>query len=259
MGQLADRSKDGSGPSRSGRPLVVVLVAGILVGTALSVYFFARSEHLYDPRTIAKVNLLQIGQALAAYEQQYGSLPPAFVAAKDGTPMQSWRVLLLPFFPDEDSQRLARRFRGEEPWNSDFNRELAADRMPLLYYAKPPDPRKVKSDVGRGMTRFVAVTGEGTLWPGMAGASAKGSKRRLVLVEYFGDDIPWTEPRDIPITSLADNTALRQLGLAGDAGPGWALYSDGVVEALAPETNAQTLARLARGEESARRTSFAAP
>ena len=38
-------------------------------------------------------NLKQIAIALHSYHEQYGSLPPAYVADANGRPMHSWRVL----------------------------------------------------------------------------------------------------------------------------------------------------------------------
>src|SRR5690348_8934782 len=38
------------------------------------------------------MNLHSIGQALRAYHDTFGSLPPAYVADDQGMPMHSWRV-----------------------------------------------------------------------------------------------------------------------------------------------------------------------
>jgi hypothetical protein len=231
----------------SGRPIVLVLMLCILGGTAASVYFFARSEHLYDPGTIAKANLVELGRALAAYDTKHGSMPPAILDSADGNPAQSWRVLLLPFLPDEDSRRLAQQYRLNEPWDSEFNARLTADRMPLMYHAKPPDPRKIRTDESRGRTRFVAITGDGTLWQADDTLSMTTKEPRILLVEYFGEDIRWTEPRDITIESLDGSKTLMELGLANDRGPGLALYSDGSVVALPMDETPESLARMARG------------
>src|SRR5579884_3202970 len=46
--------------------------------------------------------LKQIGWALHNYHEAYGRLPPAVVRGKDGQPLYSWRVLLLPFLEEEN-------------------------------------------------------------------------------------------------------------------------------------------------------------
>src|SRR5437879_6372956 len=42
------------------------------------------------------VSLKRIGLALRNYHKENGRLPPAVVHGKDGRPLYSWRVLLLP-------------------------------------------------------------------------------------------------------------------------------------------------------------------
>ena len=43
-------------------------------------------------------NLKQLGLALLNYESTYGSLPPTYVADPHGTPLYSWRVVLMAFW-----------------------------------------------------------------------------------------------------------------------------------------------------------------
>jgi hypothetical protein len=42
-------------------------------------------------------NLKQIGLALLNYDETYKCFPPAYIADKNGKPIHSWRVLILPF------------------------------------------------------------------------------------------------------------------------------------------------------------------
>jgi len=47
-------------------------------------------------------NLKQIAAALQAYHQANGCFPPAYIADKNGKPMHSWRVLILPYLDRND-------------------------------------------------------------------------------------------------------------------------------------------------------------
>jgi hypothetical protein len=49
------------------------------------------------------VSLREVGLALRGYHDVYGQLPPAAVTAKDGKPLYSWRVLLLPFLVEDET------------------------------------------------------------------------------------------------------------------------------------------------------------
>jgi hypothetical protein len=51
------------------------------------------------------------------------------VCGPDGTPLLSWRVLVLPYLGQEE---LFAQFRLTEPWDSDHNVRLL-DRMPSTY------------------------------------------------------------------------------------------------------------------------------
>jgi hypothetical protein len=44
--------------------------------------------------------------AVANYHETYGSYPPAYVADRDGRPMHTWRVLILPFLEQKDLYNL---------------------------------------------------------------------------------------------------------------------------------------------------------
>ena len=59
--------------------------------------------------------------ALAAFEDAKGRLPAAALYSKDGKPLLSWRVQILPYL---GHQELYNRFRHNESWDSEHNRKL---------------------------------------------------------------------------------------------------------------------------------------
>lgn len=137
-------------------------------------------------------NLKQIALALQNYSERYGCLPPACVCDRDGRPMHSWRVLILPYL--YDSNALAAQYRFDEPWDGPNNRKLA-DQMPGVYRCPCSKPESMA-------TSYVAAVGPGTLWAGrdsgLRGKSPGGDlSGRLLVVESAGSDIPWMEPRDL--------------------------------------------------------------
>ncbi|MBM4071677.1 MAG: DUF1559 domain-containing protein [Planctomycetes bacterium] len=48
-----------------------------------------------------------------SYQGQNGSFPPAVHYSKEGKPLLSWRVLILPYI---EQQELFKEFRLDEPW-----------------------------------------------------------------------------------------------------------------------------------------------
>jgi hypothetical protein len=73
--------------------------------------------------------LKQIGWALPHYHESYGKLPPAVVTDKQGRPLYSWRVPLLPFL---EQPTLYNEFKLDEPWDGPHNKALLA-KMPACY------------------------------------------------------------------------------------------------------------------------------
>ena len=148
------------------------------------------------PRTPARQslcsnNLKQIGFALHNYHDTYGSFPPACIADKNGRPMHSWRVLILPFI---EQQNLYDQYRFDEPWDGPNNRLLASHISEI--FRCPSD-----ADAVRGATSYLAVVGPETMWPGDRSLSMSdikdGTSATLMIVESHNSGIHWMEPRDL--------------------------------------------------------------
>src|SRR5262249_38606762 len=124
------------------------------------------------------------------YHDQTGALPPAAATAKDGKPLLSWRVLLLPSLKQDE---LFKQFKLDEPWDSPHNKQLLS-RMPSLY-AVPGEEKG--SD-----TFFKVFTGEAT--PFRPGKKTRvpvdfpDSPSYTLLIAATGDPVPWTKPEDLP-------------------------------------------------------------
>ena len=73
-------------------------------------------------------NLKQILLALHNYHDAYGYLP-ADIHGKDGKPLLSWRVAILPFI---EQDACTGQFKLDEPWDSEHNLKLLAQ-MPNVY------------------------------------------------------------------------------------------------------------------------------
>ena len=107
-------------------------------------------------RATSQNNLKQLAIAVHNYASTYQNrLPSAAIYSKDGKPLLSWRVTLLPYV-EEDA--LYKEFKLDEPWDSEHNKKLLA-RMPKVY--APPVPGKTKVPYG---TFYQAFTGPNTLF-----------------------------------------------------------------------------------------------
>jgi len=147
-------------------------------------------------------NLKQIGLAMQGYHQQYGCFPPAFIPDKNGKPMHSWRVLMLPFL---EQDALYHQYRFDEPWNGPHNKALA-DHMPSVYRCPSSDPTPDPSQTSYAMIVGPHAISDGPTPHRMSdikdGASntimvAEAAKAAINWAEAASTGINWMEPRDL--------------------------------------------------------------
>jgi RNA polymerase sigma-70 factor (ECF subfamily) len=142
-------------------------------------------------RTRSANNLKQIALAMHNYHDVNGHLPAAAVYSKDGTPLLSWRVLLLPYLEQDP---LYKEFHLDEPWDSAHNKKLLAQ-IPKVY---APVAGEAK---GTDKTHYRVFTGKGTVFEGDKGLRLTdipdGTSNTILVVEA-GDAVPWTKPADLP-------------------------------------------------------------
>ena len=81
-----------------------------------------------EPRAQDVWNLKKIGYALHSHHDHTGYLPAA-IFDKDGRPLLSWRVAILPHIDRKD---LYEQFRLNEPWDSEHNKQLIS-KMPRVF------------------------------------------------------------------------------------------------------------------------------
>ncbi len=170
-------------PGNAGASTLPVLV-GLLVPAVQKV-------RQASQRVTSSNNLRQIGIAMLNYADTFRStFPPAYRAGKDGKPLLSWRVLLLPYL---EQQALYNEFHLDEPWDSPHNKQLIA-RMPKVY-------RSPASHAAPGMTNYLTVRGRDTAFTGAKGVGfaqiTDGLSNTIAVVEVSDRKaVPWTKPDD---------------------------------------------------------------
>jgi hypothetical protein len=191
-------------------------VAGIaLTWLAVVVSLLAAAVgRVQDAAERVQCNLSGVALAFHNYQDQHGGLPPAAVRGKDGAPLLSWRVLLLPYLDQND---LYEEFRLDEPWDSPHNLALLP-RMPKTYAPPgrkaalvPPHHTTLQVFVGPG-TSFEEKRRQKTVERALSDKSypfseprglkipddfPDGTSNTLLFVEA-GEPVPWTKPQDLP-------------------------------------------------------------
>jgi hypothetical protein len=151
----------------------------------------------------------QITLALYGFESKYGVCPPQSLTSKDGKPLLSWRVLLLPYLEQE---ALYQQFRLDEPWDSPNNIQLV-DKIPTVFQALG------SKGTAEGLTTFQAAMTKNSLM-GKVGLPSKfasitdGTSNTVWLVESkLENSVPWTKPEDLVLDLNAPLAGIRIHGL----------------------------------------------
>lgn len=125
--------------------------------------------------------------------------------AKDGQPLLSWRVALLPYLGE---QKLYDQFHLDEPWDSPHNRAMIP-RIPKIY--KPT----WGTECGPHETIYRVFVGNGSAFDCGASVSLRDMKeadgtQRTLLVAEATQGVVWTKPEEL---SYDANEPLPELGV----------------------------------------------
>jgi prepilin-type processing-associated H-X9-DG protein len=172
--------------------LCAVVTATVLVEALLS------SERSVWPegsgsRALCTNNLKQIELALYNYESAFGALPPRVLRDRQGRPLLSWRVLILPYLEQEE---LYSRFHLDEPWDSPHNRPLI-DSMPSLLRCPGQAAWTATQTV------YQVLDGPGVFLDGSEPtrwAQITDDRGATISIVESSVPVPWTSPQDVPFS-----------------------------------------------------------
>ncbi|MGA2258819.1 MAG: DUF1559 domain-containing protein [Thermoguttaceae bacterium] len=215
-----------------------VAVIGILIGLLLPAVQATREA---ARRAQSTNNLKQIAIAMLNDESARGTFPARANFDKQGKPLLSWRVHMLPYI---EQDALYKQFHLDEPWDSDHNKKLIP-LMPNLYANPSGVPRP-------GMANYLAVCGKGLMFDGENGRKiteiTDGTSRTIMVVEADDDHaVTWTKPEDWQFDPQHPTAGL------GHAHPGGfnAAFADGSVHLISPSIDPkvfQAMLTIAGGE-----------
>jgi hypothetical protein len=174
---------------------VIGLVAAAAVAALVIVAAVVPAVREYR-RKLCDEYLDRIGRAFHEYHRVQGHFPAPALSDRDGKPLLSWRVALL---PQLGYQSLYERFHLDEPWDSPHNRALLAEMPPEFACPAGPGPRA-------GQTGYLVVVGPktevgstNTPFEPTRGADIQemtdGTSNTALVLET-NVLVPWTKPDD---------------------------------------------------------------
>jgi hypothetical protein len=163
-------------------------------------------------------NLKQTALAIHGYHDVYNHMPPQAIRNKEGKPLLSWRVAILPYLGQKE---LYDQFKLDEPWDSAHNKSLIARLPPalasphlgneliaqgktsyLVPLSKAPPAVAViekddpKAPVKHGKDEMIFDLPQGTTFARIL----DGSSNTILVVEVHRDSaVIWTKPDDLVI------------------------------------------------------------
>lgn len=144
-------------------------------------------EHELVRHSICADRMRRITLAMLLYERDHETLPPAFTVDEEGTPLHSWRVVLLPYL---GQQELYNKIRLDEPWDSDDNRQFHKEAV--VFYQCP------SAELPPGQTTYAVVIGpdmpfEGADGKALSDLDSNGTDTILVIEQ--AEPGCWMNPR----------------------------------------------------------------
>jgi hypothetical protein len=180
-------------------------------------------------------NLKQIAIAMLNYNDVYNGFPAAYTASKDGKPLLSWRVQILPYI---EEGRLYEEFHLDEAWDSEHNKKLIP-RMPKIYAA--PGSKVAKEF----KTVYLVPRGDDTIFSGAKKTQIQqitdGTSNTILVVEASDDRaVIWTKPDDYEVDFKKPKAGLVGLRKGGFL----SAFADGSVHFLKDSLESETIKAL---------------
>ncbi len=201
------------------------IIAGLFFGVSMPAVQASSGAAQRDQCTN---NLKQIALAYHNVHAATNAFPAPAIADKDGKPLLSWRVAILPYV---EQQELYNKFHMDEPWDSPHNKALIKE-MPAVYLC----PSRKKPEAGT--TTYRVFVGDGAMFQAGEGTPitsiTDGTSNTIMVVEST-DAVPWTKPDDLKF----DPNAKPSLYGAGSPHPGGfnAAFGDGSVRFIKNSIN----------------------
>lgn len=188
---------------------------------------------LPDDRQERMAPLRQLGIAMHNYHSDFDRLPSHAIYGKEGKPLLSWRVALLPYMGQD---QLYRQFHLDEPWDSDHNKKLLA-LMPKLYelpgssaaaghtyFQVPVTPADYK-----GIYRTIFLQAPRS-HVSLGQLAVKDGTSNTIMILESNKAVPWTAPQDVILP--ADEQPMPQFGANPASGRFLVCLGDGSVRSL---------------------------
>ncbi|MGE3808364.1 MAG: DUF1559 domain-containing protein, partial [Gemmataceae bacterium] len=186
---------------------LLMLLGVSMIGRSASATFNRVGMRLEGPGEKGNPNeqhLRKVAEAMEKYHVDKGHYPPPAILDKDGRPILSWRVALLPYIGE---QEIYTQFHLDEPWDSLHNKKLLKKMPEWLRRSDNFD----YFGPGHMMCLDFLNTGAGSPFASRTGVKRGDVDNKAILVMFTESSDPavyWSKPIDLgheagkPLTRL---------------------------------------------------------
>jgi hypothetical protein len=255
---IARRLKQYSHGSYALSVLATLLALGVVIGLTLPAVPSAREA---SRRMACSNNIRTLGLVLlnsGKYGADFSLYPPNNRPNKEGYPLISWRVQVL---PQLEYGHVRTRYVDSASWDSLENMPLAQTKISA--YTCPSEPNLVSPTGGR-FTSY-AMLDNSNRDPSnpkklLSSRSKDQEAFRILLIESCGANIVWSEPRDVDLDRVdwlihpSDRDTFRTPWKSKGVGASWhgsgtnAFFEDGSTRFLPSFIDKNIVEHMLRGE-----------
>ena len=216
----------------------------VLITLLLCQGAFGGEPNEKDMRFASSENLKKLGIGMHTHHDVWKSFPGPAIQ-RDGKPLLSWRVKLLPFIGE---QPLYDKFHHDEPWDSEHNKTLIS-KMPSVFAS----PYETAEQIAGGLTLYQVPLSKGSLFEEGVTYSfdsiKDGVSHTILVVETDPQHaVTWTKPDDWKVDPKKPLT-----GIVRQKGKGFhVLFADGSVHLMDDAMDAENILLLIGKEDEKR-------
>jgi hypothetical protein len=194
-------------------PLLLAGVGSAFMAARSVPAFFDSDGRIPGKKDPIEEHLRTLAQALDKYRDERGAYPPPAIYDREGRPVLSWRVALLPYLGEES---LYKSFKLDEPWDSLHNKRLLKRFPKALQVVNDGRTNYYLYSAGRWKTTTQVFAGENTVFEGTKGVRKTDVTRKAILLARVSteSEVYWTKPADIAYA--ADKPLPNLYGRFGD-------------------------------------------
>lgn len=193
-----------------------ILFLAVVCGSSyLGMEYYLKQTSTSRMREDVKSSMQAVVKALEEYHRAHNAYPPPYTKDKAGNPLLSWRVLILPYFLDDNGnpkyQDLYDSFDLNQPWDGADN-YAQLSKMPHEFRS-PMSQHSTNDENANYLTNYLAVVGEDTVFPENLATVRKSMitdplEDTVAVIETSDDGaVYWTQPKDFEFNPLKPGEA----------------------------------------------------